>query len=233
MPKINAAWLGAITAVGPYRIPHVKVEVFGVYTNKTMSGAFRGYGTPQVNFARESQLDKIARDLNIDPVEIRLKNCLKTGDVQPTGHKLVSVNIEKTIIEAAEKIGWKKSQEQNRAFGLRRFLLWQACHFVCQSIKMARQSLIQGCGYGSRFKLHCLKSLRAGSISRISLLSADTGSYLTWASSRTGPTTGLAPRWQRWMQIPDLRSGRRVEANLTSICVMGKYSSRVPEPLLP
>jgi len=72
-----------------------------------------------VNFARESQLDRIASDLNIDPVEIRLTNCFKTGDVQPTGHKLVSVNIEKTIIEAAEKIGWKKSQKnKNRAFGI-------------------------------------------------------------------------------------------------------------------
>ena len=116
---LNAAWLGALTAVGPYRIPHVSVEVSGVYTNKTMGGAFRGYGTPQVTFARESHLDKIAYDLNIDPVDIRLKNCFKEGDSQPTGHRLVSVNIEKTIHQAAEKIGWNKAgKRENRAFGI-------------------------------------------------------------------------------------------------------------------
>jgi len=115
---INAAWLGALTGFGPYRIPNVKVDVFGVYTNKTMGGAFRGYGTPQVAFARESQMDEIARAVKIDPVEIRLRNCFKKGDVQPTGHPLASVNVEKTILQAAEKIGWKEAGDEHRAFGI-------------------------------------------------------------------------------------------------------------------
>lgn len=115
---INAAWLGALTAVGPYRVPHVDVEVFGVYTNKIMSGAFRGYGTPQVNFARESLIDSIADALQIDPVDLRLKNCFRPGDFQPTGHKLASVNVEKTILEAAKKIEWNQQTTRKRAFGI-------------------------------------------------------------------------------------------------------------------
>ena len=79
-PTPNAVWLGAVTATGPYRIPNVRLEAFSVYTNKTMSGAFRGYGTPQVTFARESQMDQIAHELHIDPVDLRLKNCFKRGD---------------------------------------------------------------------------------------------------------------------------------------------------------
>jgi CO/xanthine dehydrogenase Mo-binding subunit len=115
----NAVWLGAITASGPYRIPHFKLEAFSVYTNKVMSGAFRGYGTPQVTFARESQMDRIAHELQIDPVEMRLKNCLKRGDSLVTGQPLVSVNIRDTILEAARKIDWAKPREgKQRALGI-------------------------------------------------------------------------------------------------------------------
>lgn len=115
----NAVWLGAITASGPYRIPHFRLEAFSVYTNKVMSGAFRGYGTPQVTFARESQMDRIAHELNIDPVEIRLKNCLKEGDSLVTGQPLVSVNIEETIRQAARKMDWGKARQgKDRALGI-------------------------------------------------------------------------------------------------------------------
>lgn len=105
-PTPNAVWLGSVTATGPYRIPAVRLEAFSVYTNKMMGGAFRGYGTPQVTFARESQLDMLAHDLGIDPVEIRLKNCFVPGDSLSTGQPLVSVNIAEAIRQSAEAIGW-------------------------------------------------------------------------------------------------------------------------------
>jgi CO/xanthine dehydrogenase Mo-binding subunit len=118
-PTPNAVWLGAVTATGPYRIPNVRLEAFSVYTNKTMSGAFRGYGTPQVTFARESQMDQIAHELHIDPVDLRLKNCFKRGDALHTGQQLVSVNIEDTILKTRDLIGYKKvNQGKNRAFGI-------------------------------------------------------------------------------------------------------------------
>ncbi|MFH1124636.1 MAG: xanthine dehydrogenase family protein molybdopterin-binding subunit, partial [Pseudomonadota bacterium] len=118
-PTPNAVWLGAVTAIGPYRIPHVALEAFSVYTNKTMGGAFRGYGTPQVTFARESQMDRISDELNIDPVEIRLKNCFNKGDSLHTGQKLVSVNVRDTILKGSERIGWKKAKPgKHRALGI-------------------------------------------------------------------------------------------------------------------
>jgi CO/xanthine dehydrogenase Mo-binding subunit len=118
-PTPNAVWLGAVTATGPYRIPHVRLEAFSVYTNKTMAGAFRGYGTPQVTFARESQMDQIAHELSIDPVELRLKNCFKRGDALHTGQELVSVNIEDTILRTRDLIGYKKARRgENRALGI-------------------------------------------------------------------------------------------------------------------
>ncbi|MBU2499256.1 MAG: molybdopterin-dependent oxidoreductase [Proteobacteria bacterium] len=118
-PTPNAVWLGAVTAIGPYRIPHVSLEAFSVYTNKTMGGAFRGYGTPQVTFARESQMDRIAHELSIDPVEMRLKNCFEKGDSLHTGQKLHSVNIKDTILQARDRIGWEKGVSgKARALGV-------------------------------------------------------------------------------------------------------------------
>lgn len=112
-PTSNVIWLGMITAPGPYRIPHVKVEGFSVYTNKTIASAFRGFGGPQAAFAYESQMDIIANELKIDPVEIRLKNCFRQGDSLAIGQKLISVNVDKTILEATgrfKQLGGRKGR---------------------------------------------------------------------------------------------------------------------------
>ncbi|MCC6608599.1 MAG: xanthine dehydrogenase family protein molybdopterin-binding subunit [Burkholderiales bacterium] len=118
-PTPNAVWIGAISATGPYRIPHVQVEAFSIYTNKMMSGAFRGYGAPQSTFARESQMDRIARELGLDPIELRLKNCLVEGDRLHTGQPLHSVQIRETLLKAREMVGWKGPRlGPNRALGV-------------------------------------------------------------------------------------------------------------------
>jgi CO/xanthine dehydrogenase Mo-binding subunit len=118
-PTPNAVWLGAVTGAGPYRIPNVNVEAFCVYTNNPISGAFRGYGVPQVTFARESHMDRIANELKIDPVEIRLKNCFQKGDSLPIGQKLHCVNIEDTIRQSAERMEWQRTRKsKNRALGI-------------------------------------------------------------------------------------------------------------------
>jgi carbon-monoxide dehydrogenase large subunit len=116
-PTPNAVWLASSMATGPYRIPHTRLEAFSVYTNKMMSGAFRGYGGPQVAFAREVQLDRLADELDIDPVEIRLKNCLRSGDELHTGQKLSGVNLEGTLREAARQTGWPRGPPAGRARG--------------------------------------------------------------------------------------------------------------------
>ena len=73
---------------GPYDIPNVKVDVYGVFTNNPHGSAFRGFGNPQVTFASEVQMDRLAEALGMAPVEFRLKNALDAGDVTITGHVL-------------------------------------------------------------------------------------------------------------------------------------------------
>jgi CO/xanthine dehydrogenase Mo-binding subunit len=96
-----------ILAAGPYVIDNLLVEAFVVYTNKTMTGAMRGFGAPQVCFAYESHMDDIAAALDIDPLEIRLLNAFREGSASPTGQILQSVVVRESLLQAAERFGWK------------------------------------------------------------------------------------------------------------------------------
>jgi CO/xanthine dehydrogenase Mo-binding subunit len=78
----------AVHAAGPYEIDHVESEALCVYTNNPVAGAMRGFGTPQVAFAHESQMDLLAEKLGMDPFEIRRRNALRVGSVTATGQKL-------------------------------------------------------------------------------------------------------------------------------------------------
>ena len=73
---------------GPYEVPHVKVDVYGAYTNNPPCGAFRGFGNPQATFASEIQMDRLAEELGLDPLEFRLRNVLEPGRTTITGHVL-------------------------------------------------------------------------------------------------------------------------------------------------
>ena len=95
-----------ILSAGPYNIENVYAEAFVVYTNKTMTGAMRGFGAPQVCFAYESHMDEIARDLGIDPLDIRLINAFEEGSISPTGQKLQSVVVKESLLQAAQRFGW-------------------------------------------------------------------------------------------------------------------------------
>ena len=99
----------AILSSGPYVIDNLHVEAYAVYTNKTMAGAMRGFGAPQVCFAYESQMDDIARELGIDPLEIRLLNAFAEGSPSPTGQVLESVAVKDTLLTAADRFGWKEA----------------------------------------------------------------------------------------------------------------------------
>ncbi len=67
---------------GPYTIPNVWVDAYCVYTNRTPSSAMRGFGVTIGDFALESQMDRIARDLGIDPLAFRLQNAYRDGDMK-------------------------------------------------------------------------------------------------------------------------------------------------------
>lgn len=75
----------ATHAAGPYDIPHVKIDCFAMYTNNPPAGAFRGFGVTQSAFAVESNMDEIAKALEMDPFELRRKNGLTVGDTTSTG----------------------------------------------------------------------------------------------------------------------------------------------------
>ncbi len=77
----NAASLGA----GPYDVPNVSIDAYGVYTNNPPCGAMRGFGAVQACFAYESQMDKLGEACGLDPVEIRVRNALSEGSTIPTG----------------------------------------------------------------------------------------------------------------------------------------------------
>ncbi len=97
----------AILAAGPYHIPNVRVEGYAVYTNKTVTGAMRGFGAPQVAFAYESQMDEIAHALGMDPLELRLRHGFEEGSVSPTGQVLRAVALKETLAAAAKRSGWR------------------------------------------------------------------------------------------------------------------------------
>ncbi|MBI2758142.1 MAG: molybdopterin-dependent oxidoreductase [Chloroflexi bacterium] len=98
----------AITSTGPYFIPNVKTDVYGVYTNNLPGAAFRGFGAPQALFMAESQMNKLAERLGMDPVEFRMKNALRDGLTLGVGTPAPSpVSVLQVIQAAAERFGWK------------------------------------------------------------------------------------------------------------------------------
>ncbi|HEX9445705.1 MAG TPA: molybdopterin cofactor-binding domain-containing protein, partial [Candidatus Binatia bacterium] len=106
-------------ALGPYSIPHAKSDAYTVYTNTAPGGAFRGFGTLQVTWAYESQMDIIAEKLGLDALEFRLKNLLKKGDLYTPGDTPVDADLKEGLLRAAKEIGWKrKSPGANRGKGL-------------------------------------------------------------------------------------------------------------------
>ncbi|HLO30642.1 MAG TPA: xanthine dehydrogenase family protein molybdopterin-binding subunit [Anaerolineales bacterium] len=97
-----------ITSTGPYNIPNVKTDVYGVYTNNLPGAAFRGFGAPQALFMAEMQMNKLADKLGIDPAEMRLKNALKDGDPMGVGTPSPSpVTVMKCIEAARDKFEWQ------------------------------------------------------------------------------------------------------------------------------
>ena len=101
-----------ITATGPYSIPNVKTDVYGVYTNNVPGAAFRGFGAPQALFMAESQMSKLAEMLSMDPVEIRRLNALRDGDTLSVGTAVPGpVSILKVIDAASAKFKWQPTDK--------------------------------------------------------------------------------------------------------------------------
>jgi len=97
----------AILSCGPYNIPNVKIDTYGVYTNNTPSGAFRTFGAMQAQFATESHLDICAEKLQLDPFEIRRRNMMHDGAITHTQQQLGSVSIGHILDSAEQASHWE------------------------------------------------------------------------------------------------------------------------------
>jgi CO/xanthine dehydrogenase Mo-binding subunit len=98
-------------APGPYRIANVRVDSRAVYTNLPPNGAFRGYGQMQSTWARERTMDLLADKLEIDPLELRMKNLLEDGDKYCTGETMHDVHFESLLQNAADAVGWSEGRK--------------------------------------------------------------------------------------------------------------------------
>jgi len=98
---------------GSYHIPNLRAKGYTVNTNQQYTGEWRGFGNNQAHFAIECQMDDISRKLGMDPIELRLKNVIHSGDLHPLGHEISrSVSGAACTMEAAGKCDiWKKRSE--------------------------------------------------------------------------------------------------------------------------
>ena len=101
--------------VGPYRIPHVRVDSLAIYTNLPPNGAYRGYGAMQSVWASERAMDVLAERLDMSPLELRRKNLLRDGDRFATGEVMHDVRFEECLQAAADAVGY---EEDPRGKGL-------------------------------------------------------------------------------------------------------------------
>lgn len=113
----NSAGPAVINAAGSqtgtlYRVASARYTGYHVYTNKPVSGAFRGFGVLQGRFADDAQMDIIAQELGIDPIELRLKNAIRPGDPNPSGYKITSCGFVECIERVAEGASaWRRKGE--------------------------------------------------------------------------------------------------------------------------
>ena len=127
-----------LTCTGPYEIPNAAVDTYAVYTNNVPGGAFRGFGGPQGCFAAESQMDRLAEALGMDPVELRLKNVLTGESLLTVGTPVPGgIGMTEVIKTAARSAGWTEDE---------------AGHWHRPSRPEAEGPILRGIGLAAGFK---------------------------------------------------------------------------------
>ncbi|MCB0251645.1 MAG: molybdopterin-dependent oxidoreductase, partial [Anaerolineae bacterium] len=105
---VNITRAAGYSSTGPYFVPNVHADSFCVYTNHPIGGAMRGFGMPEIHWAIEQHIDRTAAQLGLDPVQVRLQNCLKDGQETVTGMIMHPTGLSQCIAKAAEAIEWDK-----------------------------------------------------------------------------------------------------------------------------
>ncbi len=114
-------------ATSLYRVPNVRFEATCVYTNNTYCQAMRGYGTPQVTFAIECNLDELAEKAGLDPYEIRLRNANEPGQITPQGFRVTTCGHRECLDEVAKRLGWSERRGRGGGNGRKRRGVGMAC----------------------------------------------------------------------------------------------------------
>ena len=117
-PTANLVLPSTARALGPYRIPHTRIESLFVYTNNTPGGIARAPAQPQVVFAGESQMDMIAAELGLDPLEFRLRNVIQEGDVWPHNARFEGVMAQPALELLREASKWDSPLGPRRGRGM-------------------------------------------------------------------------------------------------------------------
>ncbi len=110
-------WRASIHAMGPYRYEACQVDITSVYTNNGYAGAFRGFGNTEVCSAIEQAIDEMAQAVDMDPIDFRLKNCLRLGDETPHGQVLTeSVGLTECLTRVREMSDWDRKRREFPAY---------------------------------------------------------------------------------------------------------------------
>jgi CO/xanthine dehydrogenase Mo-binding subunit/aerobic-type carbon monoxide dehydrogenase small subunit (CoxS/CutS family) len=124
-------------SAGPYRIPHAKVDAYSLYTNNAVNMAMRGFGSLQVAVAYETQMNRLAEELGMDPVAFRMMNLLEDGDVSLTGNAMPrGVGIKECLKEVALAAGWHRENGS-----------WSGPSLVDSSKPHRKRGIGVACGY--------------------------------------------------------------------------------------
>ncbi len=116
----------ALHAAGPYRCPNVRVRARATRTNTPPNGAFRGFGAPQVEFATETHLNRLAERLDMSPAELRRRNAYEAGDITPTGQVLresvAAQEVLRLAVEASDyerlRVGTERARAERSGNGI-------------------------------------------------------------------------------------------------------------------
>ena len=98
--SVEVVKIASVLASGCYEIANIAVDGYAVYTNNIPSGAFRGFGAPQAQFASEMMVTRLADALGIDPIEMRRKNLYREGSIEPTGQPLPTGVSARAVLDA-------------------------------------------------------------------------------------------------------------------------------------
>ena len=126
---VNITRAAGYSSTGPYNIPNVKTDSYCVYTNHPVGGPMRGFGMPEIHWSIEQSVDRLAEALGFDPVQFRLKNCVKGGDTIVTGMTMHPIGLSQCIEKVARAIEWGRQEpasEPHRRRGKGIAICWKA-----------------------------------------------------------------------------------------------------------